>query len=436
MTRGSPTFALAVLVALFLASGPATAQAVPPPDAPRPDVGDEMSLAVGETKVISAKEVRNYSLGAPDVIDVKLTSDNNQFVIVGKKAGVTTLLLIRNDGGTTTFTVNVFPRSPQAVEREVTQLLEGITGVRIRRIGARFFIEGHVPSDADLKRIAQIAALYPGQVESLASLGTVGIERKILVRIDFYFAQYDKSSSYAVGIGMPASIGGDAVVQNTLAFDFVSKTTTTATATIVNQPLPRLDIASRNGWAKVFKQATVITSNGSEATFESGGEQNFSVNTGLTIGLQKIQFGAFVTVYPVFDPASRELDLKLDASVADLTAPIASSLPGRTTSKLATNVHMRLGQSLVLSGIRSRSQTHSISGIPILSDIPVIGVLFGSHSEQVQDTEGAIFIVPSIVESIPKSASEMIDTALKEYSGYHGDLSTVHPYDKRPPNLK
>src|SRR5262249_39637399 len=162
-------------------------------------------------------------------------------------------------------------------------------------------------------------------------------------------------------------------------------------------------------------QATVIASNGAEATFESGGEQNFSVNTGLTIGLQKIQFGAFVTVFPVFDPQSKELDLKLDASVADLTEPIASNLPGRNTSKLVTSVHMKLGQSLVLSGIRTRSQTHNTTGLPVLSEIPVIGLLFGSHSDQVQDTEGAIFIVPSIVESIPKSASEMIDSALKEY---------------------
>ena len=427
------SLAFAATALLTLLPGPALAQAAAPPDAPRTEMSEELALAVGETKVLSAKDIRNYSTGATDIIDVKLTSDSTQFVVRGQKAGSTTLLLIKNDGSTSTYTVTVYPRSPDAVARELSQLLEGITGVRIRRIGARMFIEGSVPSEADLKRIGQIAALYPGQVESLAAIGTVGIERKILVRIDFYFAQYDKSSSYAVGINWPAAIGGDAVIQNQFAYDFVAKTSTTATATIVNQPLPSLDIASRNGWAKVFKQATIITSNGAEATFESGGEQNFSVNTGLTIGIQKIQFGAFVTINPVFDPQSRELDLKLDANVADLTAPVASTIPGRTTTKLSTNVHLKLGQSLVLSGIRTRSQTHDVSGIPLLSDIPVIGLFFGSHSDSVQDTDGAIFIVPSIIETVPKAASELIDNALKDYSGYHGDLSSVHPFDKRPP---
>jgi pilus assembly protein CpaC len=435
MKRAIAVGALAVPLLVATAAFAQRPPPVPPPGAGRIEVGEDIALAVGETKIISARDVKNYSEGASDIVDVKLTSDSQQFVIVGKKAGTTTLLLIKNDGSTVTFNITVFQRSPQVVERELAQLLEGTTGVRIHRVGARFFLEGRVPTEGDVKRVQQIAGLYPGQVESLVSLGAAGIERKILIRIDFYFAQYDKSSSYAVGIGWPASIGGANVVQSQFAYDFVSRTTTTATTTIVNQPLPRLDLASRHGWAKVFKQATVITSNGSEATFESGGEQNFSVNTGLTIGLQKIQFGAFLTVSPVFDPASRELDLKVDASVADLTAPIASNLPGRTTSKLVTSVHMKLGQSLVLSGIRTKSQTHDVNGLPILSDIPVLGLLFASHNDTADETEGAIFVVPSVVESVTKSATEMIDAALSQYATYQGEINKVKSFDHKPPPL-
>src|SRR5688500_19335992 len=51
-----------------------------------------------------------------------------------------------------------------------------------------------------------------------------------------------------------------------------------ATASIVDQVLPGLDIAATHGWAKVLKHSTVVTSNGSEAKFESGGEQNYFVS--------------------------------------------------------------------------------------------------------------------------------------------------------------
>ena len=425
---------LALLAAASLAlATPAFAQPRPAPGAGKVDVGEDVGIAIGETKFVSARDVKNYADGGTDVIDVRLTSDGAQFVITGKKVGSATLALIKADGSSTTYGVTVYARSPAAVERELTQLLEGTNGVRIRKIGGRLFVEGRVSSDADLHRVQQIAALYPGQVESLVSVGTAGIERKILIRIDFYFAQYEKTSSYTVGIGWPANVGAANVAQSTFGYDFVAKTITTATASLVNQPLPRLDVAASNGWAKVFKQATVVTNNGSEAVFESGGEQNFSVNTGLTIGVQKIQFGAFLNVHPIFNPQSRELDVKVDANVADLTSPISSTLPGRNTSKLQTTVHMKLGQSLVLSGIRTRSQTHNVTGLPVLSEIPVLGLLFASHANTTDDTEGAIFIVPSIVESVPKPAQEMIENALHLYHQFDGNLAETHPYDHNPP---
>jgi len=209
---------------------------------------------------------------------------------------------------------------------------------------------------------------------------------------------------------------------------------TAATATLTNQPLPRLDLASARGWAKMLKQATVITNNDQEAVFTSGGEQNFAVNTGLTIGIEKIPFGTQLKVLPHYEPAKRALSLRLEADVSDLTAAVSgTALPGRATSSLVTAVNLKLGQSLVLSGIRSQSLTHAVKGLPVLSDIPILGLLFGSHSETDLQTEGAIFVVPSIVESIPTASAELVDIALKKFKDYEGgDLAKVRPWDKRP----
>ncbi|GAC1352409.1 MAG: type II and III secretion system protein family protein [Polyangiales bacterium] len=422
----------------------ANAQSAPPSNAqssaPFPEAplvrseAEEINIAIGESKTISARDIRNYSEALAGVVDVKLTSDASQFVISGKRSGSTSLLLIRQNGTSTTISINVFARSPALVERELGQLLSAVPGLAFRRIGGRIFIDGYVANDAQLKRVQQVVALYPGQVESMASLGNEGapIEQKHIVRIDFYFVQYDKSSTYAVGIGWPESIGGAAVIQSNLAFDLLS-TAKSATATITNQPMPRLDIAARNGWAKVLKQATVITGNGVEATFENGGEQNYTVNTGLTIGIAKIQFGTDVKVLPRYNPITRELDVKLHADVSDLTPGLtAGALPGRNTARLETALTMRLGQSLVLSGIRTRNQSHTVSGIPGLSQIPILGLLFGSHSDLAVDAEGAIFIVPSIVTNVPARAGEFVDRAVSSFKSYHGDVDKVHSFDHAP----
>jgi len=165
-TRAAQLFtALALLV-------PAAASAAPAQD--RTSSGgestDEIALAIGETKTVPAKDVRNYSEGSPGIIDVKLTTDNSQFVIAGRKPGSTTMLLIKNDGSQHTVTVHVFARSPAVVEKELTQLLEGISGVRVKRVGARIVLDGVVSNDTELKRVQHIATLYPNQVESLVTL--------------------------------------------------------------------------------------------------------------------------------------------------------------------------------------------------------------------------------------------------------------------------
>jgi pilus assembly protein CpaC len=396
---------------------------------------DEITLAIGETTVISAREVRNYSLAVAGIVDIKLTADANQFVLVGRKQGSTTLLLIKNDGSQNTLNVTVFPRPPALVERELAELLAGLN-VQSRRVGAQIVLDGAVASESDLRRVQQIAALYPDQVTSLVQVAQSGslsgaAKAQYLVRIDFYFIQYDKESSYALGVGWPESIGSTATA--TLEYDFLANATRSATATIAAQPLPRLDIAARRGWAKVLKQATVITNNDAEAHFSNGGEQNFPVNTGLTIGVERIGFGTELTVLPHFDPEQRELGLRVVADVSDLAASVSGSpLPGRTTSRLTTVVNLKLGQSLVLSGIRTESLTHAVTGLPGLSDIPLLGFLFGSHSQSHIETEGAILVVPSVVQSVPSAAAELVELALQRFKKFDGDLATANAYDKRP----
>lgn len=259
-------------------------------------IGDTITLAIGETKTISAKDVRNYSEGVAGIIDIKLTSDASQFVLNGRHQGSTTLLLIKNDGSQVTINIDVFVRSPQVVERELTQLLEGLPSVRVRRVGAHIVIDGSVSTDADLKRVQHVASLYPGEVDSFVALAGSGVSagpqqpQRFVIRIDFYFVQYDTDSSYSAGIGWPSFIGGGAL-QEAFIYDFLGGVARSATATLSNQPLPRLDIASTRGWAKVLKQATVITNNEVEAVFSNGGEQNFSITTGLGVGVRGSRSG-------------------------------------------------------------------------------------------------------------------------------------------------
>jgi pilus assembly protein CpaC len=402
---------------------------------------EDIALAIGETKTLSASGVREYSEGVKGIVDVVPTPDGKTFILTGRKEGTTTLLLISNSGQQTTFEINVSRRNVQLVEREVQELIKDIPGPRTRRIGARVFIDGAVATPAEKARVDQIAALYGDQVQSIVTIGRFE-ERKLLVRLDFFFVQYERTSGFTAGIGWPASIGGvtaggEPIFQNQYTFDFITKTTTTAQAAVVNQPLPRLDIAARRGWLKVAKQSSVITANGNEATFQNGGDVNFLV-TGLGAAqITSVRFGTNVTVLPRYDSATRDVEIKLGADVSDLTSPqTQGGPPGRTTTKLETQVTLKLGQALILSGIKTASQRRTTTGLPGLMDIPILGLFFGSKNDDKAETEGAVFIVPSIVDTVPKSAVEMINNTMTTYKEYSGDLDYVDTYPKTPPNAK
>jgi pilus assembly protein CpaC len=416
------------LACVLLCGSSAVAEA---PGVPR---AEEMNLAVGENRTMPASEVKSYSEGAPGVVEIKVTPGGNQFVIVGQKPGSTTVLLIKRDGSEVTWNIHVFARPIAVVDKELSELLGDTTGIRVRRVGSRFFIEGGVSAEAELQRIQHIASLYPGQVESLVVLGGVAADRKINIRVDLFFVQYNKSKAQQLGVSWPASVGGDSI-SSTFAYSFLAGGgVTSAQAAVVNQPMPKLDIAARNGWAKVLKHSTVITSNGSEAEFASGGTQNFAVANGLTATIHRINFGTTVKVLPRFDPKAREMQVNVGADIADLTPPTSSAtnLPGQNTSKLNTAVALKLGESIVLSGIHTEAVRHNTSGIPWLSQIPVLGALFGSVGDEREDVEGAVFIVPSVVESVPQRALELVDRALGQFREFDGDLREVSPFDEAP----
>ncbi len=400
-------------------------------------VGRDLSLAIGEQVVIPASDIRQFSEGTPGIVDVRTSSDG-RIIVVGQRAGATTLLLIHAGGAQENLQITVFPRRPEAVQAEIENLLEGYTGVQIRRLGARLYLEGGVASEQQQRRVQQIAQIYQGQVESLVSIDPTIVERRINVRLDLYFVEFRSSSQRNLGIAWPSVIGGNPpdsrfdLTYNIIApsgGSMVPAGLQFARAVVTNQPLPRLDIASNGGYARVLRQATLITANGNEATYRNGGEFNARLvagNGGAT--LASIEYGTRVKITPRFDPQSSRIDLRVEADISDLSQT-GADLPGRDISTLNTLVNLQLGQSIIMSGFRSRRQTNATAGLPGLRSIPILGYLFGSEQNIEQEVEGMIFIVPTVVEGISRSAQDRVAEALRQYEQFDGDMDDVRLYD-------
>jgi pilus assembly protein CpaC len=331
----------------------------------------ELTLEVGEQRVLSSDGVNSYSEGVTGVIDVRLTKDGSSFVVVGQRAGRTSLLFMMSDGHQVQYRV-VVDDSGQS--------------------------SGAGPDGA------------PSQI---------GVAARDNIRLDFYFVQLMRDDGHQVGVSWPASIGGGSLAGS---FDLLSGSFSEATAVVTEQALPRLDLAQSAGWAKLMRQAAVITANGTEANFSGGGEVNIPVESALAVGVRQISFGSSVKVQPRYDRSTGRIELTIHAEVSDLASDHGSGIPGRVTSNLDSVVNLELGQSLVLAGLSAHSESSSTTGLAGLSQIPILGVLFGSHRSALEQTQNLIFIVPSVVDSVPVDAREHVKEALDAFREFDGDF--------------
>ncbi len=67
------------------------------------------------------------------------------------------------------------------------------------------------------------------------------------------------------------------------------------------------------------------------------------------------------------------------------------------TRKISTNVLVNDGETVVLGGIYERSKTNTITRLPFISDIPVLGSLFQKTGLRESRKELLIFVTPHIV---------------------------------------
>lgn len=330
-------------------------------------------LRVGEQKSLPAKGVKSYSEGAPGIADIRVTRDQTRFVIVGASVGTASLLLIMHDGAQVQYTIRV------------------------------------IPADA--------------------SKGSAGREN---IRLDLYFVLIQDRYSHQIGVNWPGTIGSTLTPSEAaLAITGGSGIPTQTAFQILPETfLPSLDLAQAKGWAKLYRQAALVTANGTEAVFTAGGEFNVQVQNNLTVNVQAIEFGTKVTVLPKYDPRTGRIELEISADVSDLDQERGvQGIPGRITTHVETLVNLELGQSVSLAGIRARSERRTKNGLPGLAMIPFIGALFGTHRRETQEDKSYMLVVPSVVEPVSLSQRNRIEEAIRVYDSFRGGVESYDLVD-------
>ncbi|MFN3739255.1 MAG: ATPase, T2SS/T4P/T4SS family [Thermodesulfovibrionales bacterium] len=144
---------------------------------------------------------------------------------------------------------------------------------------------------------------------------------------------------------------------------------------------------------------------GSEIPVATGLVQQPSTTGGATLVSQgQIQYrtaGIILTVTPyISDKNQVTLKIAQEYSAPGAPTKIAGQeFPSFITRRANTTGIVQDGHTLVIGGLISEQTTHSRSGIPLLSDIPLIGWLFGSTSITKTKTELLVMVTPRVISS-------------------------------------
>jgi type IV pilus assembly protein PilQ len=89
------------------------------------------------------------------------------------------------------------------------------------------------------------------------------------------------------------------------------------------------------------------------------------------------------------------------------------ALPRVGSSTIATKLLLRSGQTAVLGGLVSETQTETEIKLPLLGDIPVIGYLFKNRQTQDVKSNLIVFITPNLIRSA-EDTKRQFEEALRE----------------------
>ena len=155
---------------------------------------------------------------------------------------------------------------------------------------------------------------------------------------------------------------------------------------------------------KVLSRPVLATENGQEATVFMGDrvpipqQTTSDGSTSITFDYQDV--GNTLKITPKIDKRSGIVSLNIDAQIKNITKYIQQGgmqAPQIASREAQTLVHLKSGQTFVIGGLMSQENLDSISGIPLLKDLPILGEIFKFHKKNKSNTEVFITITPYIL---------------------------------------
>jgi pilus assembly protein CpaC len=322
--------------------------------------------------------------------------DSGQVVLIGQAAGSTTLRLWASRGAQYAYEVTVRSNDTVRAARDIQDMLVNEPGLRVTPYDGHVLIEGDYSNPATSRKLDAIAQMFPQGVVSLVPDHRVQppVPLEKMVYLDVRVVEVRKNALEQLGIQWGSPVAGPELTLNGTLVPSAPQSWK-AVFGIATDLTSMLNILESNGDSWTLAEPRVSCKSGGDAKFLVGGEIPIPVASALgqTTIVYK-EYGVILEFHPVADDEGN-ISSKVVAEVSQPDQQFTNQgFVAFRQNRTETQVSLRENETLVISGLLQNSGSKTITGIPGVSEIPILGALFRSKNFQNERTELIVMVTP------------------------------------------
>ena len=159
-----------------------------------------------------------------------------------------------------------------------------------------------------------------------------------------------------------------------------------------------------NSNSDLLSKPNVTTVSGKEAVVDLTDEvpykQLVKIDESGDVSTEEYQFkevGISLRVTPIVTE-NGYISMKVNPEISEVTGFTDDNIPYTSKRSVETNVIMKNGETLAIGGLVRENERETVTKVPILGDIPILGHLFRSSSIEKEKKNLVIFLTPKIVD--------------------------------------
>lgn len=420
-----------------------------------------LNVSVNGSQYMEAPGITRLAVGNPDIADVKLLS-NNDFLVVGKKAGSTSLIVWSN-GQREEYSVYV-SGDDEGTERAIQKAI-GYPGVKVQMMNGKVLLRGKVKNQYEHDTAVKIAQFYMGSGgganDAKDTKGTITDSNVIdlldmtapsQIRLEAQIIEINTSNEKDLGIQYWSPALGDNTSGSSSNSNSSDITRGSAGLFYAGENFKNNSRGGTLGWfgrrisnvnaslqalittgkARILSRPSITTMSGQKANILIGGRIPIPTSAGDgEISIDWREYGIRLNIEPVVD-AENKITSKVHAEVSTLdyghgVKENDFTIPALASREADAVINVRSGMTMAIGGLLNSEDGKTITKIPLLGDIPIIGQFF-RHTQKTRDNrELLILITPTLVsDETPVSMSQRMKGSYEDNERYLRNAERVN----------